>query len=89
MNDKEKHEIANIIAADSSGSMNGLVYPDNWDEISEGDRADIEYLVYNSYMDTCCECGWDFIWEDLNWWEGESICGMCEYHKGQEEDEEE
>lgn len=86
LSDEQIQDMAYNIAANSSGSMSGLHYPAEYDNLSKELQEITTNTVY-SYMSDCEDCGWSFETGELSMANhGELLCWSCEGHREDEEE---
>lgn len=66
-----------LIVYNATGSpTSGFEYPDNWDDLTETERAEA-MEIFNTNTSDCEGCGWTFENESLESHDGELYCWRC------------
>ena len=77
MIDRVEHDAQELIEYNAAGSAtSGFEYPDNWDDLTGTEQAEVMEIFRDSTSDCAC-CGWTFENESLELHDGELYCWRC------------
>ena len=80
-------QIAHEIIGYSDGAFN-IAWTEEYDTLSLEEQNEVDNLVYQT-IGNCGGCGWNFMYDSMEYHEDDYYCWQCFDHMQEEEEDEE